>query len=66
VTDTVTLDNTNLSPWWKTHLRRGEESTLDVGYYVVVEYRGLTQRIDLDSLDYQATVKTNILGDTSA
>ena len=66
VNDTVMLDNSKLGTWWKTHLRRGEESTLDVGYYVVIEYHGITQRIDLDSLNYQTTMKTNILGNTSA
>ncbi|EFW93959.1 hypothetical protein ZOD2009_02410 [Haladaptatus paucihalophilus DX253] len=66
IQDTVALDNAKLGPWWKTHLRRGEESTLEVSYYVVVEYRGHTQRIALDSLNYRKTVRTNVLGNASA
>ncbi len=66
IRDTMTLDNSKLGPWWKTHLRRGEESTLNVSYYVVVEFHGYTERIHLDSLNYQKTVTTNILGNTTA
>ncbi len=62
VRDTITLDNSKLGAWWKTHLQRGEKSTLKVSYYVVVEYHGHTERINLDSLNYQKTVTTNILG----
>lgn len=66
IQDTMNLDNSKLGPWWKTHLRNGEKSTLEVSYYVVVEYHGYTERIDLNSLNYRKTVTTNILGNSTA
>ncbi|WP_435155441.1 LEA type 2 family protein [Haladaptatus sp. DFWS20] len=66
IRDTVPLDNSKLGAWWKTHLRRGEESTLAVNYYVVVEYHGYTERVELDALNYEKTVTTDILGNKSA
>ncbi len=66
IRDTVPLDNLKLGAWWKTHLRRGEESTLAVSYYVVVEYRGYTERIELGALNYEKTVTTDVLGNETA
>lgn len=66
IRDTVPLDNSKLGAWWKTHLRRGEESTLGVSYYVVVEYRGHSERVELDALNYEKTVTTDVLGNETA
>ncbi|WP_266078861.1 LEA type 2 family protein [Haladaptatus caseinilyticus] len=66
IRDTVPLDNSKLGAWWETHLRRGEESTLSVSYYVIVEYSGYTERVELDALNYEKTVTTDILGNESA
>ncbi|GAA0225763.1 LEA type 2 family protein [Haladaptatus pallidirubidus] len=66
VRDTVPLDNSKLGTWWKTHLERGEDSTLSVSYYVVVEYRGYTERVELDALNYEKSVATDMLGNESA
>ncbi|WP_433626497.1 LEA type 2 family protein [Halomicrococcus sp. NG-SE-24] len=63
VADEMTLDNSQLGEWWKTHIRRGERSQMKVSYYVVVEYRGHTQKIALDALNYEKTVTTDVLGD---
>jgi LEA14-like dessication related protein len=65
VEDTIVLDNAKLGDWWKTHVENDERSTLSVSYYVVVEYRGQTQRIELDSLNYEKQVKTDVLGQDS-
>ncbi|WP_327053197.1 LEA type 2 family protein [Halomicrococcus gelatinilyticus] len=65
VEDTIVLDNTKLGDWWKTHVQNDERSTLSVSYYVVVEYRGQTQRIELDSLNYEKQVETDVLGQDS-
>ncbi|WP_458187985.1 LEA type 2 family protein [Haladaptatus sp. NG-WS-4] len=66
IRDTVPLDNSKLGAWWKTHLRRGEKSTLAVSYYVVVEYRGYSQKVALDSLKYEKTMTIDVLGNETA
>ncbi|SIR48362.1 LEA14-like dessication related protein [Haladaptatus litoreus] len=66
IRDTVPLDNSKLGDWWKTHLQQGEESTLSVEYYVIVEYQGYTERVELDALNYEKSVTTDMLGNESA
>lgn len=61
VRDTASLDNSQLGDWWTTHLKNGERSTVDVSYYVVVEYRGEQKRIGLDALSYTDAFETDVV-----
>ena len=56
------IQNENLDRWWVTHLERNQRTDLYVDFYLVVEGGGEQFRVDLDSIDYQQEIETDIFG----
>ncbi|QIO23021.1 LEA type 2 family protein [Haloarcula sp. JP-L23] len=65
-TETIEADtaiqNGNLDRWWVTHLERNQVTDLSIDFYVVLEGGGEQFRIDLDAIDYETTIETDIFG----
>lgn len=59
---TAVIDNAKLDDWWVTHLRNGEETTMEVEFYAVVEYGGYSRKVPLEFFTYRETIETDVLG----
>jgi LEA14-like dessication related protein len=63
-TETVRVDSTIrnqlLDQWWVSHLQRNQVTDLYIDFYLVVEAAGERFRIDLDAIDYETTIETDI------
>jgi LEA14-like dessication related protein len=56
------IQNENLDRWWVTHLQRNQQTDLYIDFYLVLEGGGEQFRVDLDSIDYQQEIETDIFG----
>jgi len=56
------IRNENLDRWWVTHLQRNQQTDLYIDFYLVLEGGGEQFRVDLDSIDYQQEIETDIFG----
>lgn len=62
------IRNDRLDEWWVTHLEHDEVTELHVDFYVIVDPdpTGVTDlepiRIDVDELDHETTIETDIFG----
>ncbi|MFC7316251.1 LEA type 2 family protein [Halomarina halobia] len=56
------IDNSRLDEWWVTHLRNDETTRMTVDFYATVELFGNRYRLPLESLSYERTFHTDILG----
>ena len=56
------IRNEHLDEWWVTHLQRNQVTDLHIDFYLVVEGAGESFRIDLDAIDYDTTIETDIFG----
>lgn len=56
------IRNENLDEWWVTHLDRNQVTELYVDFYIVVEIQGEEFRVDLDEIDYEKVIETDIFG----
>ncbi|MDS0283150.1 LEA type 2 family protein [Haloarcula onubensis] len=59
---TTTIDNDKLDDWWVTHLRHNQNTTMYIDFYLVVEGAGEQFRIDVDAIDYETAIETDIFG----
>jgi LEA14-like dessication related protein len=59
---TTRIDNDNLDQWWVSHLQRNQNTTMYVDFYLVVEGAGEQFRVDLDAIDYETPIETDIFG----
>jgi len=60
------IRNENLDEWWVTHLERNQVTDLYIDFYLIVEIGGEQIRIDLDSIDYEKRIETDIFGNKPA
>jgi len=56
------IQNGNLDRWWVTHLQRNQRTDLYIDFYLVLEGGGEQFRVDLDAIDYQQDIETDIFG----
>ncbi|WP_277541533.1 LEA type 2 family protein [Haloarcula laminariae] len=56
------IRNERLDEWWVTHLQRNQNTTMYIDFYLVVEGGGEQFRIDLDAIDYETAIETDIFG----
>ncbi|WP_324662525.1 LEA type 2 family protein [Haloarcula sediminis] len=56
------IRNERLDEWWVTHLQRNQNTTMYVDFYLVVEGGGEQFRIDLDAIDYETAIETDLFG----
>jgi len=56
------IQNENLDEWWVTHLERNQVTDLSIDFYLIVEIGGEQVRVDLDSIDYEKRIETDIFG----
>lgn len=56
------IQNENLDRWWVTHLQRNQQTDLYIDFYLVLEGDNEQFRVDLDSIDYQQEIETDIFG----
>ncbi|MBX0323376.1 LEA type 2 family protein [Halomicroarcula sp. F13] len=56
------IQNGNLDRWWVTHLRRNQVTDLYIDFYLVLEGGGEQFRVDMDAIDYEKTIETDIFG----
>ncbi|GCF12301.1 hypothetical protein Harman_02360 [Haloarcula mannanilytica] len=56
------IQNENLDRWWVSHLQRNQRTDLYIDFYLVLEGGGEQFRVDLDSIDYQQEIETDIFG----
>ncbi|MFC6865059.1 LEA type 2 family protein [Halomicroarcula sp. GCM10025817] len=56
------IRNQHLDEWWVTHLRRNQVTDLRIDFYLVLEGGGESFRVDLDAIDYEKTIETDIFG----
>jgi LEA14-like dessication related protein len=56
------IRNENLDRWWVTHLQRSQQTDLYIDFYLVLEAGGEQFRVDLDSIDCQQEIETDIFG----
>ncbi|KOX92989.1 hypothetical protein AMS69_11095 [Haloarcula rubripromontorii] len=56
------IQNENLDRWWVSHLRRNQRTDLYIDFYLVVEGGGEQFRVDLNAIDYQQDIETDIFG----
>jgi len=59
---TTIIDNGNLDEWWVTHLQRNQNTTMYIDFYLLVEGGGEQFRVDLDAIDYETNIETDIFG----
>ena len=57
----TTIDNTRLDDWFVSHLQNNESSNLNITISSIIEYEGISFRID-DFLIYTHEFDTDILG----
>lgn len=60
------IDNARLDEWWVTHLERNQVTDLYIDFYLIVDIGGEQFRIDLDSIDYEKRIETDIFGNKAA
>jgi LEA14-like dessication related protein len=69
-TETIRADtairNENLDEWWVTHLQRNQVTDLYIDFYLIVEVQGEQFRVDMDSIDYEKQIETDIFGTKNA
>jgi LEA14-like dessication related protein len=58
----ASIRNENLDQWWVSHLANNQVTDLYIDFYIVVDAGGESFRIDLDAIDYQNTIETDIFG----
>ena len=65
-TETIEADaairNERLDEWWVSHLQRNQVTDAYVNFYLIVEFGGEQFRIDMDSIDYEQRIETDIFG----
>ncbi|MEA5387342.1 LEA type 2 family protein [Haloarculaceae archaeon H-GB11] len=67
---TTTIDNDRLDEWWVSHLQQNQVTHLEIDFYAVVDPKDAGVlgdsvepfRIDLESVDYETTIETDIFG----
>jgi LEA14-like dessication related protein len=59
--DTV-IRNENLDEWWVSHLQNNQVTEVYIDFYLVVDTGSEQFRIDLDAIDYENTIETDIFG----
>ncbi|MEA5408811.1 LEA type 2 family protein [Haloarculaceae archaeon H-GB2-1] len=67
---TTTIDNDRLDEWWVSHLQQNQVTHLEIDFYAVVDPKDAAVlgdsvepfRIDLESVDYETTIETDIFG----
>ncbi len=70
LTATTVIQNQHLDEWWVSHLERDQVTTLTIDFYLVVDpdATGVLGesvepiRLDVDQLDHQTTIETDIFG----
>ncbi|WP_135829771.1 LEA type 2 family protein [Halorussus halobius] len=60
------LDNRKLDEWWVSHLRNGENTTLDVEVFAVAETDAGTERVPLPFMSQRVAFQTDVLGGGAA
>lgn len=63
---TAHIRNDALDEWWVSHLERNQRTQLRLDFAAVLDRRGTTVRIPLDSLSYEETVEPDIFGNRNA
>lgn len=58
---TAALDTPKLADWWATHVRNGEETTMTVEMYGVVEDDGERRRVPLELFEKELNFRTQLL-----
>jgi len=56
------IRNDRLDQWWVTHLQRNQNTSLYIDFYLIVEGGGEQFRVDLDAIDYETAIETDIFG----
>jgi len=56
------IRNQRLDRWWVTHLQRNQNTTMYIDFYFIVEGGGKQFRVDLDAIDYETAIETDIFG----
>jgi len=56
------IRNQRLDQWWVSHLQRNQNTTMYIDFYLVVEGAGERFRVDLDAIDYETPIETDIFG----
>lgn len=56
------IENENLDEWWVSHLERNQETDLYIDFYLILEANGKQFQIDLDAIDYETVIETDIFG----
>jgi len=63
-TETIRVDtairNQLLDQWWVSHLQRNQETELYIDFYLIVEGGNERFRVNLDSIDYETLIETDI------
>ncbi|NLV10635.1 hypothetical protein GOC74_11930 [Halomicrobium mukohataei] len=59
------IRNDRLDEWWVSHIDRDQVTDLRIDFYLIVEFRTEQFRIDLDAVDYEQRIETDIFGDRS-
>ncbi|MDS0259001.1 LEA type 2 family protein [Haloarcula sp. S1CR25-12] len=52
----------SLDRWWVSHLQRNQNTELYIDFYLVLEAGGERFRVDLDAIDYEKPIETDIFG----
>ena len=60
------IQNDRLDQWWVSHLRRNQNTTMYIDFYLVVEAAGQQFRIDVDAIDYETVIETDIFGNKAS
>jgi len=60
------IRNQHLDEWWVSHLERNQVTDLSIDFYLVVDVQGEQFRVDLDSIDYEKRIETDIFGNKPA
>jgi LEA14-like dessication related protein len=64
--ETVGIDtlvrNQKLDQWWASHLQRNQQTEMYIDFYLVLEVTGEQVRVDLDAIDYETAIETDIFG----
>ena len=56
------IRNQRLDEWWVSHLERNQVTDLSIDFYLVVDVQGEQFRVDLDSIDHEQRIETDIFG----
>lgn len=60
---TLTMDNSKVDDWFRSHVRRGEQTHVETEFQMVFEVRGQTFRLPQESAGFDCDVQTAILVD---